>query len=323
MRLRQIVSVVSLLLIPVVLVLIGVVLVAPPIQVRDEVQLVAHDNRHVVMPDRPHNPGWFIPGTPLPDSVTRQRGFRVKTNSFGTRGPEFDDPKRRPRLLCVGDSVPFGWGVEYEDTWCVKLARMRNMEPIIGAWPAAAASSSLQWARTNAETLQADIVLIAWAPTSYDAQLLWNLMTLRYTAAALGDIRMAWVISPYGTLHPDGSPVAETMYPWLASSSLPGVPVLNLTPRFRSVMHPIGVVGELLPDRQRLIRRRDGAVLVDVETPSAHPQYGALIHDDIIRAFESDPRMREVYFIDSAHPDEEGNTLFASEVNRWLNSLGW
>ncbi|HCH62118.1 MAG TPA: hypothetical protein DFR83_04890 [Deltaproteobacteria bacterium] len=323
MRLREVVSLVSLLLIPIVLGLIGLVLVAPPIQVTDEVQLVARENRDVVMPDRPHNPGWFTPGETLPDTVTRRRSFHVRTNAHGLRGPELDHPQTFPRLLCVGDSVPFGWGVDYQETWCVKLARMRGMEPIIGAWPAAQPHSSLEWIRTNAELLNASIVVLAWAPTSDDALLKWNMLNLRYTAATLGDIRMAWVISPYGTLHPKGSPVVDTLYPDLARSWLPGVPVLNLTPRFRELMHSTGVRGALSAERQQLIRRSDGAVLVDVATPPTHSEFGEMLAPEIIAAFEADPEMRESYFIDAAHPDEEGNSLFAGEVSRWLDSLGW
>ena len=31
-------------------------------------------------------------------------------NSHGFRGPELNEPKSTPRVLCVGDSVTFGWG---------------------------------------------------------------------------------------------------------------------------------------------------------------------------------------------------------------------
>jgi lysophospholipase L1-like esterase len=113
------------------------------------------------------------------------------------------------------------------------------------------------------------------------------------------------------------------MFPRIARSSLPGVPVLNLTPRFRELMHPTGVRGELSAERQRLIRQSDGAVLVDVATPPVHPDYGAMLSQEIIDAFEADPELRESYFIDGAHPDEEGNSLYAGEVSQWLDSLGW
>ena len=43
----------------------------------------------------------------------------VSTNSLGLRDREIDFGK--PRVLCVGDSFTFGFGVEYEESFCARL----------------------------------------------------------------------------------------------------------------------------------------------------------------------------------------------------------
>lgn len=46
----------------------------------------------------------------------------VVTNAEGLRGGPID--WRKPRVLCLGDSYTFGWGVENDETWCARLERL-------------------------------------------------------------------------------------------------------------------------------------------------------------------------------------------------------
>jgi hypothetical protein len=46
----------------------------------------------------------------------------VTTNSFGLRDNEVDFTK--PRILCMGDSFTFGFGVENEETFCASLEKL-------------------------------------------------------------------------------------------------------------------------------------------------------------------------------------------------------
>src|SRR5262245_52711348 len=71
--------------------------------------------------------------------------FVVHTNNFGFRGDDIELQKgRKTRVIAIGDSFTYGWGVPLEQTW-VKLVedRMRadghDVEMlnlgIPGAWP--------------------------------------------------------------------------------------------------------------------------------------------------------------------------------------------
>jgi lysophospholipase L1-like esterase len=47
-------------------------------------------------------------------------------NSLGLRGPDFDTEKRGYRILALGNSCTFGWGVPYEQCWTANLQQLLN-----------------------------------------------------------------------------------------------------------------------------------------------------------------------------------------------------
>lgn len=58
----------------------------------------------------------------------RLEGWSLRTDSRGLRGPEraFPKPAGARRLLFLGDSVTFGWGVDEEDTFAAMVERDLN-----------------------------------------------------------------------------------------------------------------------------------------------------------------------------------------------------
>lgn len=58
-----------------------------------------------------------------PNATVRFREFTVHTNAFGLRGPEISvaKPANTERIVILGDSVAFGWGVNDEDTFARRL----------------------------------------------------------------------------------------------------------------------------------------------------------------------------------------------------------
>lgn len=62
--------------------------------------------------------GWL----PRPGARVRERGFPVHVNAHGQRGPLIPLARgTRPRLLLLGDSMAFGYGVADEDTFAARL----------------------------------------------------------------------------------------------------------------------------------------------------------------------------------------------------------
>jgi lysophospholipase L1-like esterase len=59
--------------------------------------------------------------------TTRSRQFSYldyQINSHGMRGPKFSDTKSGYRILALGNSCTFGWGVPYESTFAYRLQQM-------------------------------------------------------------------------------------------------------------------------------------------------------------------------------------------------------
>ena len=66
-----------------------------------------------------------------PGLATFFNGNRLRTSSLGFRGPEPGDPK----VLCLGDSVAFGYSVEEPEAWPHLLARASGLEVLDAGVP--------------------------------------------------------------------------------------------------------------------------------------------------------------------------------------------
>lgn len=68
---------------------------------------------------------------PNQDCFTKIGRKPVHINSHGTRGPEFSHakPAGTVRILSLGDSRTFGWGLAEQDTFSAKLAAQLNSRP--------------------------------------------------------------------------------------------------------------------------------------------------------------------------------------------------
>lgn len=84
-----------------------------------------------------HDPrlGWRY----RPNVRERHRGsefdVEITTNARGFRGDDWvlETPKTRPRVLVLGDSFTFGWGVRDDETFSAQLARSRPAWNVLNA----------------------------------------------------------------------------------------------------------------------------------------------------------------------------------------------
>jgi hypothetical protein len=108
----------------------------------------------------------------IPGAHTRFLGVQVDINSFGLRDHEFAIPKpgNTVRILAVGDSVTFGYGVRLEDTYPKVLEQLLNQtthngahyEVLNGATLGGSLSDYLHFLQLRAEKIQPDMVVIGF-----------------------------------------------------------------------------------------------------------------------------------------------------------------
>ena len=93
----------------------------------------------------------------------------VTTNSLGFRGPELWEPAQK-RLVCVGDSNTFGWGVEWEDTFCTRLATLLGVdwEPINLGVPGYNALQGVRRLELRGIPVYPDLVVFFFGSNDFD-----------------------------------------------------------------------------------------------------------------------------------------------------------
>lgn len=97
--------------------------------------------------------------------------FRLRTNQHGCRGPEIAVPKPAEvfRIVLLGDSVAFGWGVDDEVTFARRLERewyaahpRRRLEVVNTALPMYDTNQEEATLRELGLSLQPDLVLLVY-----------------------------------------------------------------------------------------------------------------------------------------------------------------
>ncbi|MDP6932848.1 MAG: hypothetical protein QGG40_08015 [Myxococcota bacterium] len=275
----------------------------------------------VVIPDRPHNPDETTQAD-RKRRITRRRTFTVSTNSLGLRGPEVQVPAPGFRIVCLGDSVTFGWGVEFEETYPARLAADLGVEVINAGFPALDATGLARWAETNLKGLDPDLVLFSKRPP-YHVVNPWLIykQAVRAITATVGLNRMGVVLPPPSHFIPTEAGMDEEGQ--RVQFAVSPVPVLDLTRGFRSA-----VQDNLQSHRGGVIMRQTGSTqlllqLPDMNTVAQGQAESMLLSDDIIEAFEENPDWNEPLFFDQAHPNAEGQALMAQLVAQWVRQKGW
>lgn len=286
---------------------------APELDPTAQVLLPGLVDARVVVPDRPHAPD-ELRGE---GEIRRTRSFSVRTNRHGLRGPEIALPAPGPRVLAVGDSVTFGWGVEEEQSWPARLADELGVEVLNAGVPAQRPPAIAAWTAAYAPGLDVDLVLLARRPDPREADPVGS-----YAAAvarvrgALPGVPLGVILPPLSTFDPEGIARGPAEVEALRAA-LGGVPLLDLTPAFREAAPERGVILELAGGLQRMVLLPGRTVLHEAKAPARG--LAPALRD----AFEEDSTIREALFFDDGHPDAEGFRVFGAEVARWVRAQGW
>jgi lysophospholipase L1-like esterase len=93
----------------------------------------------------------------------------IKTNSLGLRDDELDNPKRKFRVLALGDSVTMGVGVEAEETfWSQIERRLKNTEIANAGMGAIGTLHELAFYEHYGRSLDPDLVVVTFSENDLD-----------------------------------------------------------------------------------------------------------------------------------------------------------
>jgi len=273
-------------------------------------------NAKTVAPDRPHHPD----DVTTPDRIQRfkrVRTFYTNTGPRGLRGPDFQTPSPGFRIVCIGDSVTFGWGVSDDQTYPAHLASVLGVEVLNAGMPAAKPSQMAKWLQIHAHTIDADVVVFSARPNWAMPRPFEDYRNAVMAAEqAISPAKLVVVLPPVSTFDPLGVREKDREVQGLRNA-LGARPFLELTDAFWAAQTTPGVVMETEGSLQRMVRIPGGAVVTQ-----GHGD-GDRLAPELVAAFESDLSLVEPMFFDGGHPDEQGYRLFATEVARSLRGLGW
>jgi lysophospholipase L1-like esterase len=264
------------------------------------------DDARVIVPDRPHTHDEAMNG-----GVPRVREFRVRTNADRLRGGPLTPAPTKTRVLAVGDSVTFGWGVEEAHSWPAQvqarlLAKGVDTEFVNAGVPASPPRTMSAWLRNKGSALGADLVLFCRRPQMNDFHSYAR--EIQSAQATMPGVKFAVLLPPISRFDPFGTSVFRGEMTGL-KRVLPSTPILELTDPLWSAQGSAGVTLRAEPNGDlAMVDVASGQVLV--QAPAGPEELPRAIYD----RFDDDPSVREALFFDSGHPDAAGFEVFADAV---------
>jgi hypothetical protein len=270
------------------------------------------DGARMVVPDRPHSKEESRLG-----NFGRTRTFYVSTNGLRLRNGPLG-PKTGTRILCMGDSVTFGWGVPDDMSYPAQLerelkARGHQVEVLNAGVPAQSIFGMKRFVETQAAAMEVDAVLWTRRPQlNLPSPVGDYVRELQHAQKALPNAKFGVVLTPVSRFDPYG--VANYANEEKELRRKLTLPMVELSPIFFRAQTK-GVVCEGLDELT--MKHWDGTIIEQGTRPE---------HDlppSFYAAFEDDHDLKEHLFFDSGHPDAEGFTLFAKTVADLVEDNGW
>jgi lysophospholipase L1-like esterase len=276
----------------------------------------------MVVPDRPHDV-MEARDPARRAAVRRVRTFKVNTSARRLRGDTLGllPAPGATRIVGIGDSVTFGWGVADTESWPAQLAaelgrRGRTVEVLNAGVPAQRLPTMVAWLEKLGPTLGIDVVLFTRRPYPEGPD-----PTATYADAvnrvrrALPRAQVHVLLPPVSRFDPHGCRVWRQESEQIGNR-LGGVPVLDLTEAMRAAQGDRGAKLDLEGSTFHVRDSNGVELLTAPATPQGLPQ---VIYD----LFEADPTLREALFFDDGHPDAEGFGHLVKTIADRLEGLGW
>ena len=292
---------------------------APEIGPRAHVLIANLQAAHLVVPDRPHDPSEVFREDKA-TRITRVREFYASTNSLGFRSPELQEPKSKFRILCIGDSVTFGWGVADDETYPALLQKeFPEAEVINVGVPALKPEHVLSYVNNFIETVKPDLVLLAMRPNWMTPNALQSYaQTAKKLQANVKPAKFGLILPPLASFDPKGR-AQEKQELASIKRSIGKIPLLDLTPIFDQNLPNTGVKLVQEGSLQKMVSRTDGTII----TQGQRPQPPQALAAEIIKEFEENLTTKEPLFFDGGHPDAEGFVIFSEALSSWMRTQGW
>jgi len=286
-----------------------------------------------------------IPAMPLPpsfhgdletrlerkDEIRRTLTFTVDTNNLGMRGPDVRDRKRRGtyRVLCMGDSTTFGWGVSDGESYPrvaeAALAELgglfgRRCEVLNAGVPGYTLQRIERYLERDLLALEPDLVTVcSWGeldrpgPVGLYRQLLERLAR---SSRAKG-FALAYLCPPKSTfdLHPLTDEFRETLR---LTGAKEGVLFVDFAELLEEEGRGRGLELQVDGSVQRLVDHGDGGpeILLEVEYTSAAGSQDRISPE--VYTYLNDSDRSEALMFDDGHPDAEGHRLMGEHLARTL-----
>ena len=301
----------------------------------------------MIVPDRPHNPNEIIDAEEK-RRFLRRREFVITTDNWGFRTSvismkkkeEDSKNKNRPRVLVLGDSKTFGWGVEYYQSYVYYLEKALPIEVINASMPGSVPMDAALEVERLVQNFSPSIVLFHFRPEyDTDDSIHRFLESIHHLQMKLGNAQLVLVLPPMSTFETvfdnieryyqsDNIGVLEQRE---LQQKLPNITVIDTTSTFRTRQKQMVSQSDTLvlfsqKDGTQYLSTTTGKILIQTDAPteswfsflSFSPP--TVFSTQIVQAFESNTKMREPLFLDGAHLDAEGSRLFAEIVAQSIRS---
>ncbi len=279
--------------------------------------------------------------------VRQERGITVRINHLGLRGPEWglEKPPGKRRIVAIGDSSVFGFGVKESETFTAQLdQRLGDEVQVINAGiPGYSTYQAINLLQIRLLALAPDVIIVAclWSDNNFDsfvdkellaayssfgsrrARALRSLLErstlfrlLDYELRVLRKLphvrRVGWLIGRSETTGERRVPIDEYARNLEIIADLThdaGAELLFLLLPNEEDIVPTGAQGAAWDPYRLAMRdaaRRHGAPLADLPA-----------------VFKASALPKEQLFLDEMHPTARGHHLIADAVQAALTERGW